>query len=160
MINTEIYWMKDYGSKILIFGIGNCGRADDGLGWAFIDKIKEYLPKNFDFEYKYQLQIEDAELISHYNEVYFVDAHKEQFEKGFIWGECHPKATHSFSTHELDPETVLYLAKSIYNKLPKSYILGISGLSFQLKIGLSDKAEINLSNALDFFNEKTLNLVN
>jgi hydrogenase maturation protease len=151
--------MKEYGNKILIIGIGNCGRADDGLGWAFIDKIKEYLPENFDCEYKYQLQVEDAELISHYDEVYFVDAHKEQFDKGFIWGEGHPKATHSFSTHELDPGTVLYLSKSIYDKLLKSYILGISGLSFQLKIGLSDKAGVNLANALDFFNEKILNLV-
>jgi len=151
--------MKEYGNKILIIGIGNCGRADDGLGWAFIDKIKNSLPENFDCEYKYQLQVEDAELISHYNVVYFVDAHKEQFDTGFILSEGYPIATHSFSTHELDPRTVLYLAKSIYNKLPKSYILGISGVSFQLKTGLSDKAKENLSNALDFFNEKTLNLV-
>ncbi len=160
MINTEIFWMKDYVSRILIIGIGNCGRADDGLGWAFIDKIKENLPDNFDCEYKYQLQVEDAELISHYDLVYFVDAHKEQFDNGYICSEGYPIATHSFSTHELDPETVLYLTKNIYNKLPKSYILGISGLSFQLEMGLSDKAKVNLSNALDFFNEKVLHLVN
>jgi len=151
--------MKEYGNKILIIGIGNCGRADDALGWTFIDKIKEYLPDNYDYEYKYQLQVEDAELISHYDVVYFVDAHKEQFDKGFTWGEGHPIATHSFSTHELDPGTVLYLSKSIYDELPKSYILGISGLSFELKIGLSDKAKENLSHALEFFNDKTLNLV-
>lgn len=151
--------MKNYGIKILVIGIGNCGRADDALGWSFIDEIKENLPDNYDCEYKYQLQVEDAELISHYDVVYFVDAHKEQFNKGFTWGEGHPVATHSFSTHELDPGTVLYLSKSIYNKLPKSFILGISGLSFELKMGLSDKAKENLSKALEFFNQKTLNLV-
>ncbi len=151
--------MKNYGIKILVIGIGNCGRADDGLGWSFIDEIKENLPDNYDCEYKYQLQVEDAELISHYDVVYFVDAHKEQFDKGFTWGEGHPVAIHSFSTHELAPGTVLYLSKSIYNKLPKSFILGISGLSFELKMGLSDKAKENLSKALEFFNQKTLNLV-
>ncbi len=152
--------MKEYGSKILIIGIGNCGRADDALGWVFIDRINENLPANIDCEYKYQLQIEDAELISHYDVVYFVDAHKEQFDNGFICGEGYPVATHSFTTHELDPKTVLYLAKNIYDKLPKSYLLGISGLNFELKIGLSDEANVNLSSALDFFNEKVLHLVN
>ncbi|MBT8301925.1 MAG: hydrogenase maturation protease [Maribacter sp.] len=151
--------MKEYDNKILILGIGNCGRADDALGWTFIDEIKENLPANYDYEYKYQLQVEDAELISHYDVVYFVDAHKDQFDKGFTWGDGHPIATHSFTTHELDPGTVLYLSKSIYDKLPKSYILGISGLRFELKIGLSDKAKENLSQALEFFNDKTLNLV-
>ena len=159
MISTEIYWMKNYGIKILIIGIGNCGRADDALGWAFIDEIKDNVPDNYDCEYKYQLQVEDAELISRYDVVYFVDAHKEQFDKGYTWGEGYPIASHSFSTHELDPGTVLYLSKNIYNKLPKSYILGISGVNFELKIGLSDKAKENLSQALEFFNEKTLNLV-
>lgn len=151
--------MKDHGTNILIIGIGNCGRADDGLGWAFIDRIKEDLPENFDCEYKYQLQVEDAELILHYDVVYFVDAHKEQLDNGFICSEGYPIATHSFSTHELDPGTVLYLAKNIYGKLPKSYVLGISGLNFDLKIGLSEQAKENLSNALDFFNEKVLHLV-
>jgi len=139
--------------KIIIIGIGNSGRSDDGLGWAFIDKIKGNLPHNFDCEYRYQLQVEDAELVSHYDVVYFIDAHKKQFDKGFVWSVCSPKATNSFSTHELDSETVLYLAKNIYNKKPKASILGISGNSFQLQIGLSKRAQKNLKKALNFFYE-------
>jgi len=145
--------MKNY-DKILIIGIGNCGRSDDGLGWAFIDKIKENLPANFNCEYRYQLQIEDAELISHYKVVYFIDAHKKHFDNGFIWLPCSPKATDSFSTHELDPETVLYLAKNIYNKQPETFILGITGESFELQIGLSKVAQQNLLSAISFFNNK------
>ncbi len=141
-------------SKTLLFGIGNCGRADDGLGWAFLDSIKSYLPHNYDFEYRYQLQIEDAELAIQYQTVIFIDAHKGLFDEGFIWKECFPKATESFTSHELDPETVLYLAKSIYNQLPQSYSLGISGENFELEIGLTKKAKENLCNALGFFNEK------
>lgn len=151
--------MKEYDNKILIIGIGNCGRTDDGLGWAFIDQIKENLLENFDFEYKYQLQIEDAELLSHYSVVYFVDAHKKQWENGFIVTPCYPKATYSFSTHELAPETVLDLTRTVYNKLPKSYILGISGFSFQLNVGLTDEAQANLAHAVNYFNEKILHLV-
>ena len=44
--------MLENDDKILIIGIGNCARADDGLGWAFIDNIKENLPGNFHCVYK------------------------------------------------------------------------------------------------------------
>jgi len=138
-------------SRILLVGIGNCGRADDGLGWAFIDKIQSSLPENYDFEYRYQLQIEDAELASKYQTVIFIDAHNDSFEKGFVFKECFPQATASFTTHELAPESVLYLTDSIYDKKPKSFTLGITGVNFCLAIGLSGSAEQNLLNALDFF---------
>ncbi len=151
--------MKENDDKILIVGIGNCGRTDDGLGWAFIDHIKENLPGNYSYVYKYQLQIEDAELLSHYSVVYFIDAHKQQWENGFVVIPCHPEANYSFSTHELAPETVLHLTKTIYNKSPESFVLGISGYCFELKIGLSIRAQNNLGRALNYFNEKILHLV-
>ena len=151
--------MKGYGNKILIVGIGNCGRADDGLGWAFVDQIKQTLPEHFDCVYKYQLQVEDAELISHYQAVYFVDAHIKEWKEGFLFDKCYPRENHSFSTHELEPETVLYISETLYNKLPKAFILGISGQSFELKIGLTNTAEKNLNRAVNFFNENILHLV-
>jgi len=145
--------------KTLLFGIGNCGRADDGLGWAFLDRIKPLLSENYDIEYRYQLQIEDAELATNYQTVIFIDAHKKTFEKGFVWETCYPKASKSFTSHALDPQSVLYLTESIYNKRPKAFILGVSGENFCLTMGLSKTAELNLSNALNFFDEKVLNLV-
>lgn len=142
--------------RVILFGIGNCGRADDGLGWAFLDQIEEQLPDNYDIEYRYQLQVEDAELATNYDTVLFIDAHKELFKKGYVWETCKPKATESFTTHELDPQSVLYLTDTIYNKQPQSFILGISGEDFRLAMGLSDLATANLSKALDFFANKIL----
>lgn len=152
--------MKGDASKILIIGIGNQGRADDGLGWAFIDYMKDRLPEDFDFEYRYQLQIEDAELLSHYAEVHFVDADKESSEQGFRYTRCMPDAAHGFSTHALEPETVLYLTNSIYQKFPNAHVLGITGYSFELEMGISDKARENLARAMDFFCEKMIHLIN
>ena len=143
-------------SKILLLGIGNCGRADDGLGWAFLDKIKSELPENYDYEYRYQLQIEDADLASQYETVVFIDAHKHNFENGFNWEQCYSKATNSFTTHKLDPTTVLYLTESIYNKTPNAYILGINGEKYSLDIGLSNVAKQNLLKAINFFKEEIL----
>jgi hydrogenase maturation protease len=141
---------KDY--KVLLLGIGNCGRADDGLGWAFLDKLKKKLPKNYDIEYRYQLQIEDAELASHYDKVYFIDAHKEKLKKGFIIEKCFPIETHYFTTHELSPETVLFLTNHIYKKKPKAYLIGMYGEEYSLKIGLTTTAQQNLTSAINSFN--------
>ena len=152
--------MKEGVRKILILGIGNQGRADDGLGWAFIDQIKDRLPDHFDYEYKYQLQIEDAELLSHYDEVCFVDADKQNWEQGFKYTRCEPNGGHGFSTHALNPETVLYLTNTIYKKYPKANIIGISGHSFELEIGLTEQAKANLTRAVDFFSEKMVHLIN
>lgn len=142
--------------RVILFGIGNCGRADDGLGWSFLDQIADQLPENYDIEYRYQLQIEDAELATNYDTVLFIDAHKELFKEGYVWAECLPKATESFTTHELDPQSVLYLTKTIYDKKPNSYILGISGEDFRLAMGLSKLATSNLNKALKFFEKKIL----
>ena len=141
-------------TKILIIGIGNSGRSDDGLGWAFLDRINDTLPDFFDIEYRYQLHIEDAELITKYNQVIFVDADKQLYKNGYHWKEGIPHSVQNFSSHALYPETVLYLAKEIYKKQISSYILGISGVNYQLNVGLSKKAQQNLLKALSFFNSK------
>lgn len=151
--------MKESGNNILIIGIGNSGRADDGLGWAFVDKVKTRMPSNFHCEYRYQLQIEDAELIGHYAKVYFVDADTRLWEEGFRMAPCSPNAVHGFSTHELDPETVVYLSETLYNNNPETYVMGISGVNFDLEMGLTREAEVNLNLAWKFFDENVLNLV-
>jgi len=148
--------MKEEGNNILLIGIGNSGREDDGLGWAFIDHLKPDLPANFDVEYRYQLQIEDAEMISHYQKVYFIDADKTPKTNDFIISECFPKETHHFSSHALPPETILFLTNDIYNKAPKSFVIGISGESYELEIGLTKSAKTNLNKALINFKNNIL----
>lgn len=141
--------------NILIFGVGNTGRQDDGLGWLFLDYL-ETLNLNFRIEYRYQLQIEDAELLSNYDKVIFVDATKEDTEEGFYLKSCHPSEKYSFSTHALEPETILYLSSKIYHHKPDAFIFGIQGYDWELKIGLSEKGAINLDNAKKYFKDTVL----
>jgi len=141
-------------NKVLVFGIGNSGRADDGLGWAFLDEIGKLMPEYFDLEYRYQLQIEDAELASHYEQIYFVDAHKTPLKEGFSIENCSAVETHHFTTHELPPKTILYLTNKMYHSFPNASIIGISGENFELKIGLSLFAKTNLIKALKQFTGK------
>ncbi len=143
-------------NKTIIFGIGNIGRQDDGLGWLFLDHLKEKQFLHLDLEYRYQLQIEDAELICNYDTVIFVDAVKGIITEGYYFKICKPSAKYGFSTHELAPETILFLADNLYQHQPKSYILGIQGIQWDLEIGLSSKAKLNFKKAKRYFTEKIL----
>ena len=141
--------------KYILFGIGNSGRQDDGLGWAFLDLLNKNEFEKASFEYKYQLQIEDAELICNYNIVIFVDASKNELINGYKFYTCKPSNKHSFSTHALLPETILYLSEHLYDHKPKAYILEIQGYEWELKSGLTKTASENLNKAVEFFNQKT-----
>ena len=147
--------MKNLDKRIIVLGIGNTGRQDDGLGWLFLDFLKNQ-KNSYVLEYRYQLQIEDAELISNYDEVIFVDATKEKTNDGFFLKPCQASDKYSFSTHALAPETILYLTNKLYGHNPQSSIFGIQGYEWELKIGISSKANHNLDNAKKYFIDKVL----
>ena len=141
--------------KTIVIGIGNNGRQDDGLGWMFLDFLDEQ-NANIDLEYRYQLQIEDADLISNYDTVIFVDATKEETEDGYYLKPCHPSEKYSFSTHALEPETILYLSKKLYDHNPDTSIFAIQGYDWELMFGLSKKGTINLDKAKKYFKDTVL----
>ncbi|TGV02156.1 hydrogenase maturation protease [Flavivirga rizhaonensis] len=148
--------MKKEGKyKTIVFGIGNTGRQDDGLGWLFLDFLKTQNP-HMDLEYRYQLQIEDAELILNYETVIFIDATKEDTGDGFYFKTCKPSEAYSFSTHALKPETILHLTNTLYYYNPKAFILGIQGYQWELEIGISKKAKININKAKDYFKKNVI----
>ncbi len=149
--------MKDTSpKKRILIGIGNSGRSDDGLGWSFVEAIEQAGNYDGDIIQRYQLQVEDAELISHYDQVIFVDACHEQLPDGFEMRPCIAAKNFSFTTHSLAPETVLFLCKDLYNKKPHASLVLIEGESWELQIGLSSLASKNLEKALESFNQNFL----
>jgi hydrogenase maturation protease len=140
---------KQETSDMLIIGIGNSGRKDDGLGWLMLDFIKKKF-LNIDCLYRYQLQIEDAEVISHYATVVFVDATRENTENGFFFRLCHPDKGFGLTSHILEPETVVWLENKLYKTRPITFVLGIEGKEWGLSLDPSELGLHNLSKAQDF----------
>jgi hydrogenase maturation protease len=139
--------------SMLLIGIGNSGRGDDGLGWEFVERVNSMGYDFLDYEFRYQLQVEDAELIANYDVVIFVDASRDKLSGGFQVSRC-ISASHSFfSTHSQAPGAILHLANNLYNKFPKAYTLAISGKEWDLQTSLSFEAKNNLQAALSFFAE-------
>jgi hydrogenase maturation protease len=143
--------LKTNSNKVLLIGIGNSGRGDDGLGWEFTDMLKRYDYNFLDYEYRYQLQIEDTVLISRYDTVIFADASHAVLENGFEVKGCEAANHYFFSSHIQSPETILYLANDLYNKHPEAFTVAISGNYWDLKTSLSKVAEKNLQSAFSFF---------
>ena len=149
--------MKKLNHKnILLFAIGNSGRQDDGLGWAFAEAVEQAGFFKGKIHYRYQLQVEDSELVSQAGHVIFVDAFKGKLQEGFAWQPCKPAAEFQFSTHAISPESILFLCKNIYGADPPAHCLVMQGEAWELEIGLTAAARSRLEGAVGFF-EKMLN---
>lgn len=135
----------------LLVGIGNKGRGDDGLGWAFVDHFKNV--HKLKVIYRYQLQVEDAELISHYRQVWFADASAEDYGHGFKIEPLEALTRFNYTTHALHPAAVLGLCRQLFDSEPKAFIIGITGEDFSLGQSLSVKGRFNLEQALSFFHD-------
>jgi len=58
-----------------------------------------------------------------------------------------------FSSHAQNPETVVYLAATLYDVKPDAYVMAIGGVEWELQEGLSEKAISHLNRAISHFLE-------
>ena len=143
-------------TKILFYGYGNPGRQDDALGICFIEELQAWVTeqkiKNIYFDSNYQLNIEDAELISRFDIVFFVDASLEEIEQ-FSISKLEPSSAQiEFTMHAISPGVVLNLCHQICNFTPKSFLIHIKGYEWDLKFdqGLTENARNNLHSSLEY----------
>ena len=145
--------------KILIYGYGNPGRQDDGLGNAFVDRLKQWVAIeglfDFYFDSNYQLNIEDAEAISTADIVLFVDASKEDIDQ-FCISKVDASSEISFTTHAASPGYIVQLCEELFHKKPLVLLLHIKGYTWEFKEGLSEQATENLNAALVYMKKKLI----
>ena len=143
--------------QILIYGYGNPGRQDDGLGIEFVNRMENWVSEvgveGFEFENNYQLNIEDAEAIADKDLVIFADASEENIED-FCLSMVDGKAKLAFTTHAASPGYIVKLCKDLFNKEPLVLLLHIKGYEWEFMEGLSDKAGENLAKALEYMKLK------
>lgn len=135
----------------LIYGIGNVGRQDDGLGWAFVDWLEvQGLCANADVRRNYQLLLEDAELISTKRRVLFIDATKDSQVASFTVEPVAPRMDFTFTSHAISIPAVMATCQHCFDRLPIVHVLAIRGYEFELAMGLTPAASQNLHDATAF----------
>ncbi|KAA3644614.1 MAG: Ni/Fe hydrogenase [Chloroflexi bacterium] len=137
--------------QALIYGYGNPGRQDDGLGIALTQRLEAWVSENqlmgVEFDNNYQLNIEDADAIAQKDIVIFADASDEDIED-FCFSRVDASAKVSFTTHAASPGYIVQLCKELFQKEPLALLLHIKGYEWAFQEGLSERARENLEGAL------------
>ncbi len=151
--------MEKLRKRVLVYGYGNPGREDDGLGIEMAKMIQEWIDTHelscMSTDSNYQLNIEDAEKILEWDIVVFVDASKEEDLHEYTFRKVEPSdAKVEFTMHSASPAYVLQLCEKLFQKSPQTYLLGIKGYDWDFKEGISDNAKLNLEQSFQYLTRK------
>ncbi len=139
--------------KVLVYGYGNPGRQDDGLGIVMADSMKEWAIENghnsLEIDQNYQLNIEDASRIMDFDLVVFVDASVEDIES-YLLEEVTPDLKTEFTMHSVSTSFVLGLCMEMSDTHPQVFQLHIKGYEFEFMKEMTGKARENLNAAEDY----------
>ncbi|MGD9493952.1 MAG: hydrogenase maturation protease [Bacteroidales bacterium] len=144
--------------KTLIYGYGNPGRMDDGIGKRFVDLIDNWIAEekieNIFTDCNYQLNIEDASIISEYDAVVFVDASIVEDVENFRLEKVEPNdATIEFTMHAVSTAFVVDLCRKMYNKIPEAWVLHVRAYEFEFSEEMTPKAVENMLDAFAFLKD-------
>jgi hydrogenase maturation protease len=117
--------------RVLVICIGNTLRCDDGFAWHVADELVRQGDENLHVLKVLQLTPELAEAISEAALIIFVDA-AAHGEPGTLT--CDPVASSESDlrySHDFTPATLIQMAKTIYGKQPKAFLICAAGKVFE-----------------------------
>ncbi len=125
--------------SVLVIGYGNSLRGDDGVGVAVAEQLNETLQNSTVRVLAcQQLTPELASEISKADRVIIIDAAKGEMPGQITVNTIEPGDESSTFTHELRPSTLLACAQELYGKHPVTFLVSITGYSFEFSDELSD----------------------
>jgi hydrogenase maturation protease len=141
--------------KLLIYGYGNPGRQDDGIGARFVEMIDAWIEEekltDIYTDCNYQLNIEDSALVADYETVIFVDASVVEELEDYKLETIQPNdATIEFTMHAVSTSYVIDLCRKLYGKTPQAYVLHVKAYEFDFIEELTPKAAENMEAAFQF----------
>lgn len=163
MIRNKIAEMRNNFPRILVYGYGNPGRQDDALGILLAEAIDIWARENnisrLETDQNYQLNIEDADKIAHYDLVIFADASVEDIDS-FQIDEVVPDTKIDFTMHSVTPSFVVGLCHEVFTGKTKVYQLQIKGYEWEFMNSITRNAENNLISAIAFLKKFILKKIN
>ncbi len=139
-------------NRTLVIGYGNSLAGDDAIGFYAVQKlVGSELPENVTVKYIHQLMPEHAEEITEYDLVICIDA-----EASGNYGLLNLRRINTddildtgTSSHDYTLESILFLAKKLYDQLPEIYLITVSGKSFLTSDRLTPEVEKRLPDVID-----------
>ncbi len=135
---------------ILLVGIGNPGRGDDGLGPALAQRIERHALPGVEVDIAFQLTVEHALDVAKAGMVVFADADLSAREP-FTFTEVSIGSPSYLDSHNVSPRSVMILAEQLFGSTARGFTLAISGHAFgEITEGLSTRATAHLGLAETF----------
>lgn len=134
---------------MLVYGYGNPGRQDDGLGPEVAERVERLGLPGVDTDANYQLNIEDAATLAGYDRALFVDASRDAAEPYQV-RRIEPASDIAFTSHSVSAESILAVCEEHFGGVPETWMLGIRGYEWEFAEGLSPKARENCEQAVAF----------
>jgi hydrogenase maturation protease len=120
-------------ARILIVGIGNPLRSDDGVGLLVAQELLRELPAESDTQViaAHQLTPEIAEFASRAERVLFVDAARGGEPGSVACKRIALRELPSRYSHDFSPVAIVQLAERLYGRCPPAYLITIAGANFE-----------------------------
>jgi hydrogenase maturation protease len=122
----------------LLIGYGNPLRSDDAFGWRAAEQIAARHPRgDIEVQMFHQLGPELAQSLSEADLVIFLDASCEGTPGRLSCERVEPSDASSGFTHHVKPGGLLAMAKHLFGRSPRAYIVSVAGASFACGENLS-----------------------
>jgi hydrogenase maturation protease len=143
-------------SDMLIYGIGNPARGDDGIGPYCVQAINQQLsrislPFRVTAQAIYHLTIDNLSEAVGFAQIIIFDATMAHDVANFTCQQIIPQARQQFTTHLLTPEEFLFSLQKLFDCHPAMHLFSIKGYAWDLTDNLSPRAKINADKAIKFF---------
>jgi len=143
--------------KVLVVGIGNPVRQDDGIGPYCVKILQQTLDgakrKLVDCMTVHQLDVIHCDTFSEYPFIIFIDADALNGPEAFRLEVIHPEpGPQPFTSHIGSIPEILSLTGSIFGVFPKAYLVAVRGMSFEVGEDLTPVAVKNANEALEIVN--------
>ena len=113
--------------QVLVIGIGNALRSDDGFAWHVAGELARQPSDNLRILKVHQLTPELAEAVSEADLAVFVDAGAHGVPGTLT---CDPVTTAEADlrfSHDVTPATLLQIAATLYGRQPQTFLLCVAG---------------------------------
>jgi len=124
-------------TRILIIGVGNTLRQDDGIGVVAAQELNKTLQhSDVQILVRQQLTPELAQNMSEAEKVIIIDAEQGKTPGEVTERRIRPKQAQVL-THDVDPAGLLAYSRELYGKCPETIVITVAGRSFDFGENLS-----------------------
>jgi hydrogenase maturation protease len=141
---------------ILLLGIGNTLRSDDGVGIYVCEQLQQLPLKDVVIQTAHQLQTELVEELLNYKAVIVVDASIATAEVCFEKVEA--GGTAASSSHHMNLSMIQALAQQLYGKTIELYSCAIPAENFELGNELSSSTKQHAATAIQLLQQQIIQL--